>query len=280
MAVFDSKPQFSSAWATVAHAGKAEPVAGEPASGLATLLQQGAIERQQQSGLGWFDVEFVNFSANTLRFLSITEGDIRTGLRHSTRHVGKLLYQMGATREEFKFADPVNDVRQIKRGIVRWLRPVSDSEILKMLTYAGVFDYHTKTTNNSIWDRYSFIEREGQGEGCLDFSMTYLKLIATMKKNYVTNEDDTPFLFFVAGAAHNWYNFGNFLFGAAGAALGITESELRLGAHYNSVVNSEKNGYPSQLDSDDDQFSISEGFAYAKRRNYTSRIQRQWGQHR
>lgn len=280
MALFDSKAQSVSSWAAVAHAGNANPVAAEPGSGLASWVQQGAVERQQQSELGWFDVEFVNFSSDNYRFISVTEGDLRTGLRHQTRHVGKLLYSFGATYQEFVFADPINDVRQIKRGIVRWLRPVSEAEILKLLTYAGVFDYSAKTAHNGLLDRYTFIKREGQGDGCLDFSMTYLNLIATMKKNYITNEDITPFLFFVEGSAHNWFNFGNFLFGAAGAALGFSKAELRLGAHYNSVVNTDKNGYDPQLDSDDDQFSISEGFAYATRRNYASRIQRQWGQHR
>ena len=57
-------------------------------------------------------------------------------------------------------------------------------------------------------------------------------------------------------------NFGNFLFGAGGEALGIDLFILQAGAHYNSVRNPGTNGYKPQLDSMDDQFSIQQGFYY------------------
>jgi len=75
-------------------------------------------------------------------------------------------------------------------------------------------------------------------------------------------------LFLVDGVAHNHFNFGNFLFGAAGKALGLTSFELRMGAQYNSLFNSGTNGYKPQLDSHDDQFSIRMGVRYANKYNY------------
>jgi hypothetical protein len=130
--------------------------------------------------------------------------------------------------------------------------------------------------------------REGQGYQRLDFSEhpKGLKQLAKPQTNYVkvpsglVAVDVTLFLFYVDGVAHNWFNFGNFLLAAAGAALGLTIGEISAGAHYNSVINGEKNGYSAQLDSEDDQFSIGLGYAYAKARHYASRVQRHWGKPR
>ena len=113
-----------------------------------------------------------------------------------------------------------------------------------------------------------------------------LPQIAKMETKYVKVKDDfqevevTPFLFYLEGVAHNWYNFGNFLFGAASAALGLTRAEILAGAHYNSLKNSEENGYPSQFDSQDDQYSLGLGFEYASARHYSSRVIRKWGKPR
>ena len=63
-------------------------------------------------------------------------------------------------------------------------------------------------------------------------------------------------------------NFGNYLWGAAGTALGFSQSTLRAAAHMNSLVNSKSNGYPSQWDSEDDQWSIFLGTLHAIRNNY------------
>lgn len=278
MTFSERKQQSVSAWSRLAHGNRPAPVAA-PASGVATLLQQGAVARQQRSELSWYEVEFVNFSADTLRFLSVTEGDIRTGLRHGTRHVGKLLYQMGATREEFVFASPESDLKSLKRGIIRGLWPVKESEILQILSDAGVFDAKNKSHYNS--DRYAYIWREGQGKGSLDFSTGHLA--KAVKANIYANSEAgfSPYLFYLEGVAHNYFNFGNFLYGAAGAALGLKVAELTAGAHVNSLVHSDTNGYDPQLDSTDDQFSIVLGYEHAKKRNYAERTSRwvkpKWG---
>jgi hypothetical protein len=73
-------------------------------------------------------------------------------------------------------------------------------------------------------------------------------------------------------------NFGNFLYGAAGAGLGLTLPELLAGGHWNSLTNPKDNNYPSQLDSADDQYSISKGFEhgyanYYKEIEYTGKVE-------
>jgi hypothetical protein len=79
-------------------------------------------------------------------------------------------------------------------------------------------------------------------------------------------------LFLIDGIAHNHMNFGNFLFGAAGKALGLTLLELQMGAHYNSLANPEKNNYKRQFDSSDDQFSIEKGVQHANNHNYKKKF--------
>lgn len=78
-------------------------------------------------------------------------------------------------------------------------------------------------------------------------------------------------LFLVDGVAHNHMNFGNFLFGAAGRALGLTSLELRMGAHWNSLTNPSSNGYERQFDSRDDQFSIQKGVEHANKHDYKNK---------
>ena len=277
MALFESKSQSVSAWASVVHTGHLDPLPAEPTSGLAAVLLQGAAEQRAQNLNGWFDVEYINFSADTMKFINITEGDIRTGLRHQTHAVGKLLYTFGATKEEFIFADPVEDIVKIKKGIIQKLRPVTEPEIHMMLKGAGVFDYQKKTAHTPLANRWDFIKAEGIGGGRLDFSLTGITKIAQRLLDK-DGRDISPLIFYVEGVAHNWFNFGNFLFGAAGATLGFTRVELLGGAQYNSLFGGEdNNGYPSQMDSPDDQLSIGLGFEYATARNYAAWVVRPWG---
>ena len=75
-------------------------------------------------------------------------------------------------------------------------------------------------------------------------------------------------LYLVDGVAHNPSNFGNFLLGAAGVSLGVHPMLLSIGAHANSLLFPQKNGYPSQFDSFDDQFSILSGALHAYQNLY------------
>ena len=86
----------------------------------------------------------------------------------------------------------------------------------------------------------------------------------------ITNYYGKNNLFIVEGetTAHNYMNFGNYLWGATGYSIGIPSFILKIGAHYNSLFNSKMNGYPSSFDSPDDQVSIKLGARHAKEFKY------------
>ena len=63
-------------------------------------------------------------------------------------------------------------------------------------------------------------------------------------------------------------NFGNYLWGATGYTVGFSRLILQGGAHLNSILSPDKNGYKRQWDSKDDQLSIRLGARRAKSNNY------------
>ena len=180
----------------------------------------------------------------------------------------------GKTLQKFKFADPKNDVKDIQNGTISKLVFVKEGEIKSMLSKAGVFTSENKTASQSLLDRYSYILVEGKGDGGkFDFSFNGIpQKYPGASQNPLKNP--SPMIFLVDGVAHNHMNFGNFLYGAAGKALGLTETELKAGGQYNSLSNSDTNGYKPQLDSDDDQYSIECGVNHAKDNNYTKMLYR------
>ncbi len=182
-------------------------------------------------------------------------------------HIGRIVNKEGKTVQNFFFADPANDYKDIKDGKLNKIVFVKETEITKMLSNAGAFDAKNKTYNNSDDNRYNYILKQGKGLGVLDF---YSKGMPEMYGATIYNS-----LFLIDNTAHNPQNFGNFLFGAAGKSLGFYAIELLLGAHYNSLFNSETNGYKPQFDSWDDQKSIFLGTMHALYKNYKNKIVKQ-----
>ena len=180
---------------------------------------------------------------------------------------GRVLDGDGNVTQKFKFADPKSDVKDIQNGTITKLVFVKEGDVRGMLSKAGAFNSGNKTANLSLSNRYDYIKKEGVGGGKLDFSYT-----AIPNKYPGASQDPlnspSPMIFLADGVAHNHMNFGNFLFGAAGKAMGFTGLELKLGAHWNSLKNSDQNGYAPQFDSSDDQYSIGRGINYAKDQNY------------
>jgi RHS repeat-associated protein len=159
----------------------------------------------------------------------------------------------------YNFAD-ANDANEIKKGVINRLVFVEESTIKKMLDRSGALNRD---------NGFAYLKKEGIGGGKFDFSYTsipyYFKGAST---NPLKKASQMLFIPEDAGnVAHNHMNFGNFLFGAAGACLGFDATTLRLGAHYNSIFNSGKNGYKPQFDSADDQLSIQLGAIYGYRFN-------------
>ena len=172
---------------------------------------------------------------------------------------GRIVDSDGNIIQSFKFADPKNDVKDLKKGTINRIHFVQESEIESMLSKSGAFNHENKVENSE--SRYGYILKEGESGGKFDFAFTGIP-------DQYPDRNPSKSLYLVDGVAHNRFNFGNFLFGAAGRAIGLTLFELRMGAHYNSVFNPDKNGYRSQLDSRDDQFSIRMGVRYANNRGY------------
>jgi RHS repeat-associated protein len=183
---------------------------------------------------------------------------------------GRILNAEGDVTRSFRFADPKSDVADIQSGVITKLVVVKEQQIQTMMARAGVFDAENKTANKPLSERYDYIKAEGIGGGKLDFSYTQ---IPDMYPGASDNPLGKPssMIFLTGKYAHNQMNFGNFLFGAAGYGLGYSKPELLLGAHWNSLFNSETNGYPSQFDSSDDQFSIQLGVGHSYKQGYRSK---------
>ena len=186
---------------------------------------------------------------------------------------GRIIDGNGNVIQSFNFADPKNDVYDLKNGIISKVYFVQENDIIIMLSKAGAFDQENKVANNDLINRYDYIKKEGQGGGKFDFSYSTISGIHVQYPDASSDPLSQPssMLFLVDGVAHNHMNFGNFLFGAAGRALGLTSLELRMGAHWNSLTNPSSNGYGRQFDSTDDQFSIQKGVEHANKYDYKNK---------
>ena len=153
----------------------------------------------------------------------------------------------------YEFADPVNDPNLITSA-TKLVFP-SGEDISQTINDSGVFSEGAK--KHPI--NYAYVESRGQnrgerGSGKLDFMSNEVTiggskqgLDETLGTLYVTQNS-------AGNIAHNGYNYGNFLWGAAMKALGISPGLAKFGAHLDSIKN---NG---EFDSKDDQYSIKTGY--------------------
>ena len=185
-------------------------------------------------------------------------GNYSQTIQAEGEHVGRY-DQPSGTPYVFHFADPVNDPISIENGEITKLQVVKECDIRTMLFNAGIFRDENRD------NKFGYAKKEGIGLGELDFSH---KAVGGMTSMYGGNTYRSMYL--VDAVAHNPDNFGNFLFGAAGNALEIPLIFLKIGAHWNSLTHPKENGYSSQWDSRDDQFSIKCGFMHAKQNKYNS----------
>ena len=167
--------------------------------------------------------------------------------------------ESGETYDHYRFvdfADPENDPQSIDNGEINELVFVGEDEIVSMMNDAGAFE--TGMLN--------FITQSHQK---FDYSYSVIK-----KRYNVTSKDGgiitSNQLFLPEGddTAHNLMNFGNYLWGATGYTVGFSRLILQGGAHLNSILSPDKNGYKRQWDSKDDQLSIRLGARRAKSNNY------------
>ncbi len=177
---------------------------------------------------------------------------------------GHIVDDDGNMMHEFSLGDPEHDVQDLKDGKITKVIFVQEKEIKQMLENSGVFDFKNTAENSG---RYDYVLKEGKEKKELDFSYTKIpyQYPEASKNPLIT---PSSILFLVDDVAYNHMNFGNFLFGAAGYTLGLSLFELKIGAHYNSIINSRTNGYSPQFDSPDDQTAIKNGVNYAKQHDY------------
>jgi len=164
----------------------------------------------------------------------------------------------------FEFADPANDSKDIRDGVINKLVFVSNEEIKALLTEKGAFNYADK---NNPWRFYQ------NSKGGQNFDYSYSIIPDKYSAQGVSDQPlkrPSPLLFLPEGdyTAHNHMNFGNYLWGASGYTLGFNFATLQIGAHINSVKNPGTNGYPRQWDSPDDQNSIKKGAFHALQFKY------------
>ena len=171
----------------------------------------------------------------------------------------------GKIEGTYNFADPSADPKAIASGTINKVVFVDLNRIGKMLGEAGAFD---KTNRENEW---SYMNTESKG-GKLDFSYSAIPYeFAGASAAPLTTPSPMLFIPEGDGNAHNHMNFGNFLWGSAGHSLGFRKTTLKGAAHYNSLFNSGTNGYPSQWDSSDDQFSIGRGADFSIKNQFRSR---------
>ena len=144
-----------------------------------------------------------------------------------------------------RFADPVNDPLQIDSSTKAVL--VDKKFIRTALKKAGVY----KGLHHGLLLGSLYLTFRSNYGGVLDFARNsdygaddnVLYITYTKKEGYV---------------AHNKYNFGNFLWGAAAKAMGIPGFIARTGSHMNNFFLSPNNKWT--LDTRDDIFSIKNGY--------------------
>ena len=152
----------------------------------------------------------------------------------------------------------MNDAKDIRDGIITQLVFVRDEEMVSILRNQGAFEV----------GKLGFV-KESTGGGDFDYSFSILpNYYPEANFNPVTMKSNSLFLPEGDYTAHNFMNFGNYLWGMTGAVVGFSYAILQAGAHANSLLNSDKNGYESQLDSKDDQLSIKKGIFHSNNKNY------------
>lgn len=207
------------------------------------------INRMDPTGMDWYEFDE---SGQYQRKIE-TEGSHKI-LIHSREKT-----ENGEEYDSYRFvefADSEHDSKDIDEGLISNLIFVSDKKMQKMLEEQGAFEAGI----------FKF-GKESQGGRKFDYSYTKLPL-EYPESNFDGKKSNSLFLPEGDYMAHNFMNFGNYLWGATGYVVGFNYAELQLGAHLNSRFNSPRNGYPPQWDSKDDQRSIVKGVYHAQMWNY------------
>ena len=199
-----------------------------------TYCAANPVNRIDPNGMDWYIFDETGNYSQTIEH----EGQHRLAVRTENEE--------GFSYRFYDFADPKNDPKDIDEHVINKLEFVSTEDVVRALNGAGTFE-----------DNMMGIIDSGGG-GRYDF---FTQQIAT---DY--NYDQKLYIVEGIDVAHNAQNYGNFLWGAAGASLKIPPMLLLLAAQINSRFDPFKaNGYPKQWDSIDDQKSIFWGTFFARK---------------
>lgn len=151
---------------------------------------------------------------------------------------------IGADGQVVCYADPVHDPPVIR-----------DTTLVETIS-AGDVHYSLKKVNayahHGLISGIIYLKRESEYYGLLDFARNGNHPVH-LGTFYVTRTRQEGPL------AHNNYNFGNFLWGAAAQAAGVPLWIAKLGSHISNMMHT-----GGQLDSPDDMLSISAGYHFSK----------------
>lgn len=184
----------------------------------------------------------------------------------------------------YKFADQKHDPERVIEGIAKAI-PISKNEIIFQMNKKGALsDYNRGREYKEIW----FAKNSTDGEK-FDYTKSYIRPTyqkylrnpnndayhfdwSIENRGYQPKLDEFGFadnVFFIPegdGYAHNTFNFGNFLWGASGRALGFSEKQVKAGANIHNKYNPRSGNFMDD-DSSDDQFSIERGSRFTERNN-------------
>lgn len=205
----------------------------------------------------WNPVKFIDPDGNDI-YTFDEDGSFLYKKVQEGIHYGVVL-KNGEQDFRFDFADPINDPRSIDEGNVNRVLFVTDAQISQILAESGVFDSHNKR------NKYTFIRNESNanninGNGLMDYVATGLFVganISTYNNSlFITDSNGEKM-------AHNTYNFGNFLWGAGAATIGVPYCAAFIGSHWNNFFNDPSSRW--HFDSKDDQLSIKLGFQWQQK---------------
>ena len=151
----------------------------------------------------------------------------------------------GADGEVIPFADPVHDPEELDEGTS--LEIISPGDVRHSLRIVDVYDKKKRGLIRGIL----FLKRESDYSHRLDFARTGEHPVSK-GTFYVSRTDKEGLL------AHNNFNFGNFLWGAAARAVGVPLWIAKIGSHINNIK------HTGEKDSPDDILSISAGYHFSK----------------
>lgn len=166
---------------------------------------------------------------------------------YSEGSIGTIVHDpgFGAEGEVISLADPLKDPMLVLKGSS--LEIVSKGDVIYSLKKVQAYE----KINHGLIRGLLYLKRESDYYGLLDFARNGDHPLS--RGTYYVSH--TP----QEGAiAHDNYNFGNFLWGAAAQAVGVPLWIAKLGAHINNMKFTK--GKP---DSPDDQLSISAGYHFA-----------------